>query len=106
MSRGRRRNRLSGAHNKGTGNRVKAMRVLKTVSVGLASIGWLAPFLAVLYLFLEYSMHSRLLAFLGERRLGIQPEIRFYANALCVLGVLWLATAVTGWTVYLTRRKT
>ena len=81
------------------------MRVLKGISAGLLSIGWLAPFAAALWLVLEYSMRSRLLAFLGERGPGMPPEIKLYANALCVLGALWLATVVTGWTAYLTRRS-
>ena len=81
------------------------MRIARSIFAGLASIGWLAPFLAALYLALEYSMRSRLLDFLGEQGPGLPPEIKFYANALCVLGALWLATVVTGWTAYLTRRK-
>jgi hypothetical protein len=51
------------------------------------------------------AMRSRLLAFLGERGPGMPPEIKSYVNALCVLGALWLATMITGWTAYLTRRK-
>jgi hypothetical protein len=80
------------------------MRLLLRVAAGLGSIGWLAPFVAALYLVMEFSMRSRVLAFVGERGQGMPPEIKFYANALCVLGALWLATAVTGWTVYFTRR--
>ena len=81
------------------------MRSLKAVLAGLASIGWLAPFVTALYLVMDYSMRSRLLAFLGERGPGLPPEIKLYANALCVVGALWLATVVTGWAAYLTRRK-
>ena len=81
------------------------MRVLKAAAAGVASFGWLVPFVAALYLVMEFSMRSRLLAFLGERGPGMPAEIKFQANALCVLGALWLATVVTGWTAYLTRRK-
>lgn len=81
------------------------MRSLKACLAGVVSIGWLAPFVAAFYLVMEFSMQSRLLAFLGQRGPGLPPEIKFYANALCVLGALWLATVVTGWTAYLTRRK-
>jgi hypothetical protein len=78
---------------------------MKAVVASLVSIGWLAPFLGALYLVMEFSMRSRLVAFLGGRSPGLPPEIKFYVNALCVLGALWLATAVTGWTAYLTRRR-
>lgn len=81
------------------------MRVLKRISAGLLSIGWLAPFVAALWLVVDYSMRSRLNAFLGVRGPGMPPEIKLYANALCVLGALWLATVVTGWTAYFARRR-
>jgi hypothetical protein len=81
------------------------MGLLKPVSAGLVSIGWLAPFAIALKLVMDYSMRSRLLAFLGERGPGLPPEIRLYANALCVFGALWLATVVTGWTACFTRRR-
>jgi hypothetical protein len=81
------------------------MRVLKPISAGLLSIGWVVPFVAALYLVMDYPMRSRLLAFVGERGPGVPAEIKLYANALCVLGALWLATVVTGWAAYLTRRK-
>jgi len=80
-------------------------RLAKILPAGLASIGWLIPFAIALKLVMDYSMRSRLLAFIGERGPGLPPEIKFYANALCVLGALWLATVVTGWTAYLARRK-
>ena len=69
-------------------------------------MAWLVPFVIALKLVIDYSMRSRLLAFLGERGPGLPPEMRFYANALCVLGALWLATVITGWTAYFTRRST
>ncbi len=81
------------------------LRAVKIIPAGILSIGWLAPFVAALYLVMDYSMRSRLRAFVGERGPGVPPEIKFYANALCVLGALWLATVVMAWTAYLTRRK-
>jgi hypothetical protein len=81
------------------------MRVLKPISAGLLSIGWLVPFAIALNLVMEYSVRSRLLAFLGERGPGLSADIRFYANALCVLGALWLATVITGWTAHFMRRR-
>ena len=80
------------------------MRFPLRVAAGLASIGWLAPFIAALYLVVEALMGSRIQAFLG-RAPAVPPEIKFYVNALCVIGVLWLATVVTGWAAYFTRRR-
>jgi hypothetical protein len=81
------------------------MRLSVRVATGLGSIGWLAPFVGALYLVMEFSIRSRILAFLDGRAPGMPPEIKFYANALCVLGALRLATVVTGSAAYLTRRR-
>jgi len=54
---------------------------------------------------MEVLIGSRIQAFLGGRPPAVPPEIKFYANALCVIGALWLATVVTGWAAYFTRRR-
>jgi hypothetical protein len=75
------------------------------LAAGLITLAGLVPFGLAVSAYMQFQGHRRIAAFLALQPDPAPTGLVIYIDVLCVVGALWLATAMTGWAAYLTRRR-
>jgi hypothetical protein len=82
----------------------KSLTMPARIAAGLLSIGWLVPFVLAGSAAMDFLSQRRIAAFMGLRPPPAPAGLVFQVDLLSVVGAVWLATVLTGWVAYFTRR--